>query len=169
MKVQLSSYVMIVSKRALKPITQFKGEELEKVEAVAMDMWEPFIAATKKYIPNAGKKIVFDRFHAMQHMLNAVDKTRRLEHKKLLEAGDHTLKGTKYIWLWNKENVPEWKKEDYYALKSLDLKIRKVHEKLFQKVVFLGFTFENRAGKIGCRNDKVTYRQYSNLRKASNY
>jgi len=104
---------------------QFKGEELEKVEAVAMDMWEPFIAATKKYIPNAGKKIVFDRFHAMQHMLNAVDKTRRLEHKKLLEAGDHTLKGTKYIWLWNKENVPEWKKEDYYALKSLDLKTNK--------------------------------------------
>ena len=31
----------------------------------------------------------------------------------------------KYICLWNEENVPEWRKEDYYALKALDLKTSK--------------------------------------------
>lgn len=104
---------------------QFTKEELKGVKAIAMDMWKPFIAATKEYIPDAEKKIVFDRFHAMKYMLDAVNKTRKIEHKQLLESGDHSLTGTKYIWLWNENNVPEWKKEDYYALKSLDLKTSK--------------------------------------------
>jgi transposase len=104
---------------------QFNKEELKSVEAVAMDMWDPFVAATKKYIPDAHKKIVFDKFHAVGYVTKAVDKTRIAEHKALNESGDQTLKGTKYIWLWNEENVPEWRKEDYYALKALDLKTSK--------------------------------------------
>lgn len=104
---------------------QFNKEELSTVKAIAMDMWDPFIAATKAYIPNADQKIVFDRFHAMQYMLDAVNKTRKNEYKVLSEAGNETLKGTKYIWLWNEENVPEWRKEEYTALRSLDLKTSK--------------------------------------------
>jgi len=40
---------------------QINKEQLKSSEAVAMDMWNPFIAATKKYIPEAHKKIVIDR------------------------------------------------------------------------------------------------------------
>lgn len=101
---------------------QFKPEELAEVQSVAMDMWDPFIAATKAYIPDAEHKIVFDRFHVMRYMLDAVDKTRKNEHQQLSENGDETLKGSKYIWLWNEENVPEWRKEEYEALRTLDLK-----------------------------------------------
>lgn len=104
---------------------EFTEEELATVEAVSMDMWDPFIAATKAYIPEAEKKIVFDRFHAMQYMLKAVDKTRQAEHKKLKESGDERLKGTKYIWLWNEENVPEWRKNEYDTLRAQDLKTSK--------------------------------------------
>jgi len=104
---------------------QFTTVELSTVKAIAMDMWDPFIAATKAYVPDAEHKIVFDRFHAMQYMLDAVNKTRNNENKILSEAGDDVLKGTKYIWLWNKENVPEWRKEEYNALRSLDLKTSK--------------------------------------------
>lgn len=104
---------------------QFTKEELASVQAVSMDMWDPFIAATKAYIPDAGKKIVFDRFHAMQYMLKVVDKNRQAEHKKLKESGNDLLKGTKYIWLWNEENVPEYRKEEYKALRAKDLKTSK--------------------------------------------
>lgn len=103
----------------------FTKEQLSTVKAIAMDMWSPFFAAAKAYIPDADKKIVFDRFHAMQYMLKAVDATRKSEHKMLKENGDDTLKGSRYIWLWNEENIPEWRKEDYYALKALDLKTSK--------------------------------------------
>lgn len=101
---------------------QFTAEEREQVKAVAMDMWDPYIAATKSCIPDAEHKIVFDRFHVMRCMLEAVDKTRKEEHKKLTEQGDERLKGTKYLWLWNQENVPEWRKEEYDYFRSLDLK-----------------------------------------------
>jgi len=101
---------------------QFKQEELANIQAVAMDMWDPFIAATKAYVPGAEKKIVFDKFHVMGYATKAVDKTRIAEHKALRESGDETLKGTKYLWLWNEENVPELRKEEYYALKAMDLK-----------------------------------------------
>jgi len=52
---------------------QFAANELKKVKAIAMDMWEPFIKATKAYVPGADEKIVFDRFHVMRHVIDAVD------------------------------------------------------------------------------------------------
>lgn len=101
---------------------QFTKEELEAVKAVAMDMWDPFIAATKAHLPDAGKKIVFDRFHVMTHVLDAVDKVRKGEHKKLKEDGDDTLKGTKYLWLKSKENIPDWLKEEFESLRNKNLR-----------------------------------------------
>ena len=43
-------------------------EQLAGIEAVAMDMWEPFIASTVAHVPDGRSKIVFDRFHIMKHM-----------------------------------------------------------------------------------------------------
>jgi transposase len=77
------------------------------VEAVAMDMWDPFVASTKAYIPRAADKIVFDRYHIMAHLGKAVDTVRKQEHRRLTAAGDDTLKGSKYLWLYAEENLPE--------------------------------------------------------------
>ena len=88
-----------------------------------MDMWDPYIAATKAYVPGADKKIVFDRFHVMRHVLEAVDKVRKSEHRKLCDIGEQTLKGTKYLWLWSQENVPVWRKEEFETLRAKDLKV----------------------------------------------
>ena len=101
---------------------QFNRAELAQVKALAMDMWDPYIAATKAHIPDAEKKIVFDRFHAMRQVLDAVDKVRKSEHRQLAELGEQTLKGTRYLWLWSLENVPEWRKEEFEALKAKDLR-----------------------------------------------
>jgi Transposase len=35
---------------------------LAGIEAIAMDMWGPFIRATREHVPDAEGKIVFDRF-----------------------------------------------------------------------------------------------------------
>jgi transposase len=102
---------------------QFNKEELAGVEAVAMDMWDPYIAATKAYVPEAEKKIVFDRFHVMRQVLEAVDKVRKQENKELLEQGEQVLKGTKYLWLWSEENIPEWRREEFDSIRARDLRI----------------------------------------------
>ena len=102
---------------------QFSHKELAGVQAVAMDMWDPYIAATKAYIPGAEKKIVFDRFHIMKYVLEAVDKVRKNEHRLLSEQGEAVLKGTKYLWLWSQENIPEWRREEFETLRTKDLRV----------------------------------------------
>jgi transposase len=93
------------------------------IEAVAMDMWDPFVAATKAKIPEAEEKIVFDRFHVMGHVGKAVDSVRKLEHRQLMEEGDERLKGSKYLWLYGRENVPRSRRLEFAELKRMGLKV----------------------------------------------
>lgn len=76
---------------------QFSEQELEGIKAIAMDMWDPYIVATKAYVPDAEKKIVFDRFHVTRYLTQAVDKVRKQEAKALSARGDDRLIGTKYL------------------------------------------------------------------------
>jgi transposase len=98
----------------------FTEEECRSVKAVAMDMWEPYILATREWLPQAD--IVFDRFHVVRQVTEAVDKVRRQEHKLLKEQGDETLKGTRHLWLSNHENIPEWRQEEFSDLRRVELK-----------------------------------------------
>ena len=71
-----------------------------------MDMWEPFISSTSEHVPDAQSKIVFDPFHIMKYMLEAVDAVRKAEHRRLLANGDETLKRTKFLWFFSQEIFP---------------------------------------------------------------
>jgi transposase len=91
-------------------------EQMQSFEAIAMDMWEPYVQATREAVPLAHDKIVFDRFHIMQHMTEAVDDVRKQEHRALSKEGDESLKGTKYLWLTNQENLSEKRSEELSSL-----------------------------------------------------
>jgi len=93
------------------------------IRAVAMDMWAPYIQATIKCLPDAHEKIVFDRFHIMSHMLKAVDTVRKQESRTLAAEGKDTLKGTKYCWLFSRENLPERHQPKFDALMDMNLKV----------------------------------------------
>ena len=101
---------------------QFAPEERATIEAIAMDMGEPYILATHACLPDAGPKIVFDRYHATRYVTEAVDKVRRHEHKALQAQDDLRLKGTKHLWLWNEENIPEWRRAEFETVKHAELK-----------------------------------------------
>ena len=74
------------------PLAQRKA-----VVAAAMDMGANFATATRIACPQAA--IVHDRFHVSMHLNEGVDKVRRAEHRRLLERGDDSLTGTKFLWL----------------------------------------------------------------------
>lgn len=103
--------------------TSLSDAQRAGLEAVAMDMWEPFIQSTLTHVPNAAQKIVFDRFHIMGHMGKAVDTVRKQEHRSRKAAGDDVLTGTKYLWLYAAENLPERHRERFAALRGLNLKV----------------------------------------------
>jgi transposase len=94
------------------------------IEAVAMDMWEPYIQSVLTHLPEGARKIVFDRFHIMGHMGDAVDHVRKQEHRALRAAGDETLTGSKYLWLYGAERMPEQHQDRFLVLQALNLKRR---------------------------------------------
>jgi transposase len=103
----------------------FRGltdEQLVRIEAVAMDMWPAYIKATMQHVPLARDKIVFDRFHIVKLLNDAVDRVRRQENKALRREGDDTLTGTKHLWLCGRENVPAKRTEPFDQIKDLNLK-----------------------------------------------
>lgn len=69
----------------------------QQVEAATMDMGADFAAATRKAAPQV--QIVHDKFHVSKLLNEAVDKVRKEEHRRLLAAGDDSLKDTKFLWL----------------------------------------------------------------------
>jgi len=97
-------------------------EQRQGIGAVAMDIWDPYIASTKSYVPEAEEKIVFDRYHLMTHMGKAVDTVRKREHRALQQVGDETLTKSKYLWLYSEENLPEKHWERFEGLKASHLK-----------------------------------------------
>jgi transposase len=91
------------------------------VEAVAMDMWEPYVQATLAELPAAAEKIVFDRFHIMKQVNGAVDRVRLGEHRRLSGWGCDLLKGTKHWWLYAKENLPDRYRSQFAEVKDRNL------------------------------------------------
>jgi transposase len=108
-------------------------EQKQGVEAVAVDMWEPFIQTIQRQVPDAD--IVHDKFHVSKYLGEAVDKVRRQEHKELLAQGDETLKGTRQLWLYNPQNFSPEQAEEFSALKDLQLKVARAWaaKELFSK------------------------------------
>ena len=83
-----------------KTLLETLGEEQRSgVKAVAMDMWAAFENAVRSLLPQAD--IVYDKFHISSYLNKAVDDVRKQEHRQLMEKGNDTLKGTKYLWLRN--------------------------------------------------------------------
>ena len=72
----------------------------EQIEKVSMDMSPSFIAGVTKTFPKA--EITFDRFHVVKLLNEAMDKVRKLEQRE-----NQTLKGHKYTFLKDWDNLTE--------------------------------------------------------------
>jgi transposase len=92
------------------------------VEAVAMDLWEPYFNSTRAHVPQAAQKIVPDPYHLGRMLSEAVDKVRKAEHRVLAESGDEGLAGSKYVWLYAWEKLPEVHQERFDQLRGQRLK-----------------------------------------------
>ncbi len=101
---------------------QFSEEQLARIEAVAMDMWEPFATSVREHLEDADTKIVFDKFHIMKYMVEAVDTVRKAENRTLMAEGDKSLTGSKYLWMYSSEKLPERHQERFDVLRRGDLK-----------------------------------------------
>lgn len=97
-------------------------EQRRGIQAVAMDMWDPYVASVREHLPLSESKIVFDKFHIAQYLARAVDKVRREENKRLKQAGDERLVGSKYLWLRHPGSFSKKQWRAFEDLRESDLK-----------------------------------------------
>lgn len=109
-------------------------ERTAAIEGVCCDMWKNYIDVIHEHCGTA--VIVFDKFHIVRHLLDAIDEVRRLEAKVLSEANSGLLKGTRYIWLKNPWNLTEKQKVTLTELLMMNLKTVKAYllKEMFRKL-----------------------------------
>jgi transposase len=91
------------------------NRDRKTLEAVVMDMWDPYIKAIQKKVPHV--KIVFDLFHVVAQFSRVIDKVRNAEYRKASEENKDVFKGARYLLLKNRSNVRRTK--DREQLKQL--------------------------------------------------
>jgi transposase len=73
------------------------------IRLAVMDMWKPFRNATLAAAPQSA--ILFDKFHIMRHLGEALDKVRKAEYARLSGKDRRFIKGQKYTLLSRRENL----------------------------------------------------------------
>ena len=73
------------------------------IRLAVMDMWKPFRNATRQHAPQAA--ILFDKFHIMRHLGEALDTVRKAEYARLSGKERRFIKGQKYTLLSRHENL----------------------------------------------------------------
>ena len=66
-------------------------------------MWKAFEKSTRNHVPTAA--ILFDKFHVMRHLGEALDRVRKMEYARLSGKDRSYIKGQKYTLLSSKENL----------------------------------------------------------------
>ncbi len=67
---------------------QLSAKQRDNIQAVAMDMWDPFIKAVYEKVP-----------HVISSFNKVIDKVRNREYQKASDADKSVYKGTKYLLL----------------------------------------------------------------------
>jgi transposase len=98
-------------------------KQLAGIEAIAMDMWEPYVQSARAHVAEAEDKIVFDKFHVAKHLHDAVDRVRRTEHRVLKQVNDTRLTGTKYFWLMRPTDMTAEQRTLFRTVQHTDLKV----------------------------------------------
>lgn len=118
-----------------------RGGDRKNIEVVSMDMSPSFISGYFEYFSHAD--IVFDKFHIVKMLNEALDQTRKAEQqdKKLL-------KGHRFTFLHKNSNLPEKKRMELETLLLTYPTIGEAYK--YKEGFFDAFTFEK-------ANDAIEY------------
>jgi transposase len=78
-------------------------KKCRRIQLAVMDMWKPFRNSTTRHAPQAN--VLFDKFHIMRHLGDALDTVRKREYARLSGKDRRFIKGQKYTLLSHRENL----------------------------------------------------------------
>lgn len=105
--------------------TELSGRQRRGIHAACVDMWEPFRLSIEQWAPNC--RIVYDKFHVMQHANAAVDEVRRAEFFRKGGRWRGLVKGKRWLLLTRWVNLASGKRQELNALFALNRRLLKAY------------------------------------------
>lgn len=80
-------------------------EKAAKIRLAVMDMWVPFRTSTLRVGHAPQARIIYDKFHILKHLAEAMDAVRRDEYGRLVGKDRRFIKGQRYTLLSRWDNL----------------------------------------------------------------
>ena len=96
-----------------------------RITAACVDMWEPYRLSIEQWAPNC--RIVYDKFHVMQHANKAIDEVRRAEFFRKSGHLRELVKGKRWLLLSRWVNLTPGKRRELNQLFALNRKVFKAY------------------------------------------
>ena len=105
--------------------TELSAGQRMRISAVCVDMWEPFRLSIEQWAPRC--RIVYDKFHIMQHANQAIDEVRRAEFFRKGGQWRGLVKGKRWLLLTRWVNLSSGKRQELNSLFVLNRKLFKAY------------------------------------------
>ncbi len=105
--------------------SQLRSGQRRRIEAACVDMWKPFRLSLEEWAPQC--KIVYDKFHIIQHANDAIDEVRRSEFFRQGKQKRELIKGKKWLLMSRWKNLTGAKRGELNRLFQLNRKIFKAY------------------------------------------
>ena len=105
--------------------TELSSLQRGRITAACADMWEPFTASILSWVPEC--RIVYDKFHVMQHAGQAVDEVRRAEFFRKGGRMRGLVKGKRWLLLSRWVNLDGKKRQMLNELFRLNRRMMKAY------------------------------------------
>jgi len=104
---------------------ELSGRQRMRITAACVDMWEPYRLSIEQWAPNC--RIVYDKFHVMQHANKAIDEVRRAEFFRKGGVMRGLVKGKRWLLLSRWMNLSSTKRQELTELFAMNRKIFKAY------------------------------------------
>jgi len=100
-------------------------KQRQQIQAACLDMWEPYAQSLGQWVPQC--RIVYDKFHVLQHASQALEEVRRAEFfRKGAEQRD-VIKGKRWLLLSRWQHLGQKQRGQLNALFALNRRIAKAY------------------------------------------
>jgi transposase len=105
--------------------SELNARQRMRITAACIDMWLPFRQSIEKWAPNC--RIVYDKFHIMQHANRAIDEVRRAEFFRKGARMRGLVKGKRWLLLTRWMNLTNVKRQELNQLFAINRKLFKAY------------------------------------------
>ena len=105
--------------------TQLRGTQRRGIEAACVDMWRPYRLSIEQWASNC--RIIYDKFHIMQHANGAVDEVRRAEFFRKGGRWRGLVKGKRWLLLSRWVHLDTGQKRQLNQLFTLNRRVMKAY------------------------------------------